>query len=98
MARYRKFKETAEPTAESKSQCIKLQLKGMIETLYMRHVTDPMMSFPMLVSSACGVPVGVAMIGKDKRWYLYVTIGEQGFELVEDSLYMLYNSAMKELS
>ena len=94
-----KAKEQAkEQTTDSKSQCIKLQLKGMIETLYMRHVTDPLMSFPMLVSSACGVPVGVVMIGKDKRWYLYVTIGEQGFELVDYSLYMLYNSAMKELS
>ena len=98
MARYRKFKETAEPTAESKAQCIKLQLKGMIETLYIRHAINPRTTFPMRVSAACGVPVGVTMICKDNIWYLYVTIGEQGFELVDNSLYMLYNSAMKVLS
>lgn len=94
----RKVKEKAqEQTPESKAQCIKLQLKGMIETLYMRHATDQVTALPLMAMSVYNVPIAAVMF-KRGCWHLYVTIGAQCFGLMDCSLDALYKTAMKELS
>ena len=94
----RKAKEKIqEQTPESKSQCIKLQLKGMIETLYMRTGCNTATS-PLLVSSVGGVSLGAAMVYERAQWGLYVDIAGQAFVLHAPEPYWLYKQAMEILS
>ena len=95
----RKAKEkTKEQTSEGKAQCIKLQLKGMIESLYMQQANNRWLSVPYKTASLYGVLLVVAMVCSAGRWRLYVTIGDQVFEMEQPEPYWLYKEAMKVLS
>lgn len=98
MARYRKLKDSAEPTAESKAQCIKLQLKGMIESLYMQQAHNRWLSVPYKTATLYGMLLVVSIVHSAGRWRLYVTIGDQVFEMEQPEPYWLYKEAMKVLS
>ena len=95
----RKEKEQAkEQTAESKTQCIKLQLKGMIESLYMQQTHNRWLSVPYKTASLYGMLLVVSMVCSAGRWHLYVTIGDQVFEMEQPEPFWLYKEAMKVLS
>ena len=92
----RKAKEEAKE--QTKALCIKLQLKGMIESLYMQQTHNRWLSVPYKTASLYGVLLVVAMVCSAGRWHLYVTIGDQVFEMEQPEPYWLYKKAMEILS
>ena len=94
MSRYKKLNRSRPANI---AELVKLQLKGMIETLYMRTGCNTAAS-PLLVASVGGVSLGAAMVYERAQWGLYVDIAGQAFVLHAPEPYWLYKEAMEVLS
>ena len=94
MTKYKKLNRTRPANI---AELIKRQLKGMIETLYMRTGCN-METSPLLMASVGGVPLGVVMVYERAQWSLYADIAGQAFVLHAPEPYWVYKQAMEILS
>lgn len=95
MARYKKLNRSRPANI---AELIKLQLKGMIESLYMQQASNRWLPVPVKTGSLYGVMLVASMMYSSGKWHLYVTIGDQVFEMEQPEPFWLYKEAMKVLS